>query len=712
MGIFGLSGFVFKNNRNRFLETLELKKGSSLVFDGNSYFNRTNVPKRYGGDYASLYAHYEHDFKTLQLMGITAYVILDGQRVVNTIKNQLTQKGRQRFLNCVKKLDHDTKDRGSYPKPIFLRNVFLQVLQDMKIPHAVSDNAADTAVAAVAKKLGCPVLSEDSDFLILNLDHGVIRVSDLKQSLKENTDCDVYYFRKMESYLEIDPTLMPFVSVILGNDYSSENRYNVKIQKSINAYEASCFGERLQLCPVNSWYDRCNLELFKDEAVVLCSLLNDTATPQEKLQRVYNTSNGQIEEVVKGLYQNGLVCASISDVYFSDIHFNAVQCENVNMEPSCQASEKLRNYMYALLKYEHLCKTETVVITKYRRDGDSYNDYNKKVETIDWTDIPIDVLFRQSSSEEEEKDTNTLEKRLEKNKEILLQLVQYPHENLKEVPQEHELFMLSLHYVILQQQERREKNIKWLHVKALLICYLNSYYSTAAAESSHLMVDIDASHAFAEWQSCLYYLDIINTLFFRPFQSLNYSAVFNGSSAHTIFKNLEKDNDEELVTDASKEMYANLENKFESPMKRKVCIKRISSQKMHSMYIIIMLKKKCMNHYTTQIVVGSLLDKYISYTPGHTLIMQQNVNKYGYFRNLRLSELEHRIYFSIVKKVERAAPLWMPKSKANYYSFLIEVSIATFSVAKFGEKRGDVRFEKACVSHETLTHLGCISWTC
>lgn len=589
MGIEGLTGFVYKS-RNRFLETATLNDGSSLVYDGNNYFNQSNVPKRFGGDYASLYAHYQHDFKCLQRIGVTSYVILDGQRVVNTIKNQLTQKGRQRFISNIKYLDHDTKDRYKYPKPIFLRSVFLQVLQDMGIPHAVSDNEADTAVAAVAKKLGCPVVSDDSDFLMLNLDHGVIRVSDLKQSLKEKTNCAVYYFTNMARYLKIDPILTPFVSVILGNDYSIENNLHLKFQRSIKADHVKPINEKLKRITsylrgrtknflmsdisrrinieqdtIQSWYGRYDLEVFKDEAEVLYPLLFDTSTPQEKFQRLYITSKSQMKQLIKGLCQYGLVCASIADLYFSDIHFNAVQCESVNQESSCQASERLRNYMYALLKYESLCETETVAITEYRRNGEHYSKSTKEVKKVDWSDIPVDVLFLQCHREGE-KNPGALVKDLEKKREIILQLVQCPHENLNDVPPEHELFMLSLRYVILQQKERRKNYITWVHVKALLICYLNSYYSTAAADirvkSSHLVVDIDASHAFAEWQSCLYYLDIINILFFRPFQSLNYSAVFNGSSAHTIFKNLEKGNDEDLLTDENKELYEKLENSF------------------------------------------------------------------------------------------------------------------------------------------------------
>ncbi|XP_057302039.1 protein asteroid homolog 1-like [Hydractinia symbiolongicarpus] len=584
MGIEGLAAFVYKG-RNRFLETVTLKDGSSLVFDGNNYFNQSNVPKRFGGDYASLYAHYEHDFKCLQRTGVTSYVILDGQRVVNTIKNQLTQEGRQGFISNIKYLDHDTKDRNKYPKPIFLRSVFLQVLQDMRIPHAVSDNEADTAVASVAKKLGCPVVSDDSDFLMLNLDHGVIRVSDLKQSLlKENTKCNVYYFTNMVRYLNIDPILTPFVSVILGNDYSKEDNLHLEIQNSIRAEDVKTINKKLKCITsylrgrtknflmsdisrtinikqdtIQSWCNRYDLELFREEAEVLYPLLFDTSTPQEKIQLLCTTSKSQMKQLVKGLCQYGLVCASIANLYFWDIHFNAVQCESVNQESSCQASKRLRNYMYALLKYERLCETERVVITEYRRNGEHYSKSTKEVKKVDWSDIPIDVLFLQCHREGEKNPG------AEKKKEIILQLVQYPHENLKDVPQEHELFMLSLHYVILQQQERRRNNITWLHVKALLICYLSSYYSTAAAdirvESSDLMVDIDASHAFAECQSCLYYLDIINTLFFRPFQSLDYSAVFNGCFVHTIFKNLKEGFiDKDLVTDGSKKLYEKLEN--------------------------------------------------------------------------------------------------------------------------------------------------------
>jgi len=227
MGVKGLTSYINQNS-HRYLTAYELHN-CSLVIDGNNLacqIYKWYGPhfSAYGGDYDKYSESVATFFRALKQCNVTAYVIMDGgyeRRKLKTVHRRLRQKIKA-VAKCTPSPQNDIE-----VFPVLLKHAFKDVLRKLSISFAQCDFEADDEIAAVARKLGCPVLSYDSDFFIYNVPYIPFSTCEVGvKKRKENGNdvnfikCKIYHVEGLVKHFGgLDSSLLPLMAVLLGNDY-------------------------------------------------------------------------------------------------------------------------------------------------------------------------------------------------------------------------------------------------------------------------------------------------------------------------------------------------------------------------------------------------------------------------------------------------------------------------------------------------------------
>lgn len=230
MGILGLTTFI--NNNPQITEGFSLHS-TKVVIDGNSLYhflyNKDKLDFLHGGDYDQYADKIREFFSLLQSCNIQPYVVFDGGNEPNDKKIKTVLSRIERRLQMAIQL---TKQQHDYCRvmPIMSRDTFIAVLSEITIPFVVCDFEADKEIAKLANHLDSPVLSDDSDFYILPLTSGFIRLESLNLTVQEirvgnDTLKHCLSARRylVDRFVKIFPSLgkdvFPLLAALLGNDY-------------------------------------------------------------------------------------------------------------------------------------------------------------------------------------------------------------------------------------------------------------------------------------------------------------------------------------------------------------------------------------------------------------------------------------------------------------------------------------------------------------
>lgn len=164
MGVRGLTTYIAEN-ADRYLNSIELHD-CNLVIDGDSLSSNLykNCNSAFGGNYDHYFRIVVSFFEMLKQCNITPYVLLDGgyqPKKLNTVKQRLRSK-----IGAIK---HLNPFHCQPMFPINMREVFVEAMQQSNIRFMRCVFEADDEVAALSRKLKCPLLSLDSDFYIHNV---------------------------------------------------------------------------------------------------------------------------------------------------------------------------------------------------------------------------------------------------------------------------------------------------------------------------------------------------------------------------------------------------------------------------------------------------------------------------------------------------------------------------------------------------------------
>ncbi|OTF69986.1 XPG and NYN domain containing protein [Euroglyphus maynei] len=249
MGVQGLLTFM---NRNDYFEIHKLKD-TVLVIDGynliyQQFFNnqqRIN-DHMYGGDYDQLARHVQQFFKNLHKCNIHPIVVFDGAIDPSLEKLQTMLKRVDLSLNSAHKIyANNYCTEGIMPS--LADSIYRLQLEQLKIPVFQTCYEADRTIIQIAHELECPILSNDSDFLLCNLPAGIVNLQslfDFDVVVHRDSDEDYYYLRcryyhvknLRRSYPKINLDLVQIIGFILGNDYV-DSEIIVMFTRRISSYK-------------------------------------------------------------------------------------------------------------------------------------------------------------------------------------------------------------------------------------------------------------------------------------------------------------------------------------------------------------------------------------------------------------------------------------------------------------------------------------------
>ncbi|XP_054743454.1 protein asteroid [Anastrepha obliqua] len=169
MGVRGLTGYIARY-AEQYLLPYELHD-CNLVIDGDSlscnfYRDVSGTCSAFGGDYDDFYRAIVEFFQVLAECNIEPYVLMDGgyeRRKLRTAGKRLRGK-----IAVIKRIN----PCGSGAVfPLLMKEVFVDAARDCGVPVMRCIFEADDELATLSRKLGCPVLTYDSDFYIYNVQY-------------------------------------------------------------------------------------------------------------------------------------------------------------------------------------------------------------------------------------------------------------------------------------------------------------------------------------------------------------------------------------------------------------------------------------------------------------------------------------------------------------------------------------------------------------
>lgn len=263
MGVRGLTTYVAEH-ADRYLVPFELYN-CNVVIDGDSLtcYLYKSVNSAFGGDYDHYFRAVCNFFNTLNQCNVTPYVLLDGGyelKKVNTVKQRLRSK-----IGAIKHLN-PSSNQSTFP--IMMREVFIEAMDECGVRYMRCTFEADDEVAALSRKLKCPVLSYDSDFYIHNVTYIPLVSLNLKISKRKIADstkkprqpssdgdntnsqigkkpvikecyikCLMYQIANLAEQKKLRSEMLPLFAILLGNDFISSSIFkkfylNVSMQKT------------------------------------------------------------------------------------------------------------------------------------------------------------------------------------------------------------------------------------------------------------------------------------------------------------------------------------------------------------------------------------------------------------------------------------------------------------------------------------------------
>ncbi|KAK3757933.1 hypothetical protein RRG08_058247 [Elysia crispata] len=240
MGIRGLTGFIDKNQG--LLHQHELCC-SSVVIDGNNFYHylyhACHLQCNFGGDYDLYRTDVISTFQSMKECSIKPYVVLDG---AYTVDGRKLKTSLSRAVSRIKFVDSLTNGHSGQALPVLAYETFIQVMVELGIPHAMCQFEADSEIATLANRLQCPVISNDSDFYIFDVECGFLPLDYIdfrpirKQCATGNTTnaflhCYKYHVDNFISSFNLERSSLPIFATLLGNDFIDASAFSTFYSK-------------------------------------------------------------------------------------------------------------------------------------------------------------------------------------------------------------------------------------------------------------------------------------------------------------------------------------------------------------------------------------------------------------------------------------------------------------------------------------------------
>ena len=230
MGIHKLTGFIDKHFTG--WQRKELR--GRLVIDGfNIRFHLNKCDWSHGGQFMEYRENIVNFYEGLKRSGVVPIVVLDGMDYTGQKWPTIIRRERDRIRQLHKELNRSDRRADIHSQGIFpalSSEVYVQALVDLGVEYVFVDGEADDAQVEIANYYSCPVLSNDSDMYIYNVEGGVVRLD--RMTVRNNrVTAEVYHYQAFcEQFQFQDPSVRLLVPALVGNDFWMSNVENGDFQ--------------------------------------------------------------------------------------------------------------------------------------------------------------------------------------------------------------------------------------------------------------------------------------------------------------------------------------------------------------------------------------------------------------------------------------------------------------------------------------------------
>ncbi|XP_073703678.1 single-strand DNA endonuclease ASTE1-like [Garra rufa] len=575
MGVRGLKTYIESRNRN-YLRTWTFRD-KRLIIDGCNlyyflYFG-CNLDQIHGGDYDSFEELVTRFFENLRACDIEPYVVLDGGADQTNKKLDTQMKRQQAKINEAFALSVGKKGNVL---PVLIKEVFRQLLHKLKVPLVQCLAEADWEIAALAKEWNCPVLSNDSDFYIFNLEAGLLPIAHFqwrkvkvdRWTNKKFIQAKHFTVRKFCASFSINADLLPVFASILGNDY-----VNLQNIKPLGWEEYSKPGtEQAQIDRLLNWLS----QFQRPEAAVSALLKLTDNTEKNFIQEALSkgiqeyklipgslaqffhskmiprtTSTGPLQilpQQTLGLLLEGKMNSFIIDTLVHQRVSLTSQVEDFQLPCSSETSRPIRQVIYGLLllgKQQTADKpiktftgTSRCYVEEYGRQQSNRKLSSQKVEAIQTKVIEglqLEALWKVPHKVQLQ---------------ALLDTLGASSEMLSEIQPALQLQVLVTRYWLVNAQPSPSK----VHLWGLLLGMVYGNFSSTSQTQRDMLLTLknlqsgqrrmhlehETAHVYSQWQFCLKWSLCLNRLLCSPVPEPEIARLYCGTLVHQVVGQLRK----------------------------------------------------------------------------------------------------------------------------------------------------------------------------
>lgn len=598
MGVKGLTTYVQHDTKST--KPFELHD-TDLVIDGSAlqYYlygisSQASRDAKYNGDYVAYADIIMKFFHALKKCKIIPYVIIDGGMDPSEIKLKTILERMRHRLSSLKRVASGFEE---HLLPILSSRVFVEVLVDMQVKVIRSIFEADGDVAMVGNILGCPVVSNDSDFYIFDLKNGYIALDSIRfQQIQTFSDgensfkcilCDRFvhsYF--LNPHPGLDPQMLPLLSCIIGNDYIASETFK-HICASGSGGSTSRKEKKKRMERLLAWLAGRSLEEGKknviqqisrtsreaaalqlDKALELYSRASESdPCPLNHLNRNECDSNhvslmpegSQLSESIIIEHIQAFHDSSLLNLVTTNKVFLDPQSEHFSTASSYSSARKLIIYYCSMLRPTDESEMEVTVYE--RTEANIGEDSFRVVTKLDGTLIPSITSVEGLTVVERR---NLLLKFLDSHEDITSNITS----KLGELSLDDDSISLVSSFVVVLNYtiSNSEESVTAESVIALVICLI--YYEIIATNKKNKMIecvqkltmkslfekltkkpsktsilDTRIVHFNSQFQSVILFFSRINRLLKLPFSEIQVHRFLNGVLYYNLVSELRKKDD-------------------------------------------------------------------------------------------------------------------------------------------------------------------------
>ncbi|XP_063951531.1 protein asteroid homolog 1-like [Lytechinus pictus] len=587
MGIRGLTSLV--NTYSRVLYKDFCLQDTKIVIDG------------FGLVYYLLDAELQSEirdfFQCLLKCNCTPYVVFDGCF-------DLDGKKHDTMVNRLRDSISSIKDAFDGEDIVFLSplDIYIvkQVLTEMNIGFAISEFEGDKEIAMLANHWQCPVVGEDSDFMVMDIVGGYLPLSLLKWPVVQKSKgkfyirSRIYQVNNFCNFFRVKKESLPLFATLAGNDYINPDSLDPFLSSEVyGKYDSTGSKRQKKLKDLLCWLSehrsftnilkdvlkcfpnedlepclQASIGMYqtRDDSSNLVSYLGKQRHPRDFQAKSQLCTAVGIPVWVAAAHQEGSIDSLLINIRSMGYCFSAVQLEDLRRPSVWLPSEALFSVMSGIALADRRQGNEGASECHvYIRDGGGLK--RKKVSPLDllegYGELP--TLAAIPSLHETDKQKLLLQA-LAPNLTSHMELLTFPA-----------AFQLAI-LVMLYWMNSEHSHYNEFHINSLLVGWVYLYTQrqnrmckdggpselqgqcAASAPSRDLKSECKImytnfshslrrlrkrkpdpviSQSFSQWQQCLYYGICFNELLQSPLPDCrDASILFNGLLMHNLYMTL------------------------------------------------------------------------------------------------------------------------------------------------------------------------------